>query len=91
MAEVSARHGLPVYGVLPGEKKQGIVARNLRKWLQDEDTEPYLLWSRLALAAQKEGVRSVYVVGDAARMEDLPRVMDMYKINTLSEIIGGVN
>ena len=76
VAEVSARHGLPVYGVLPGEKKQGIVARNLRKWLQDEDTEPYLLWSRLALAAQKEGVRSVYVVGDAARMEDLPRVME---------------
>lgn len=75
-AEMTARHGVPVYGVLPGEKKQGIVARTLRGWLQDEDTEPCLLWSRLALAAQKEGVQSVYVVGDAARMEDLPRMME---------------
>lgn len=78
--EVEVRHGLPVFGALPGIQKQPLVRRWLRHRLQDKDTAPFLLWHRMALTAKNAGVRSVYLAGDPDRMEGLAQVMEQQGI-----------
>jgi len=74
--ELSVRHDLPAFGALAGTKKRFIVDRWLRRWLQEEDSADFLLWHRMALTAKNAGIRSVYLVGDPARLEGLTDVME---------------
>lgn len=80
-AEMEARYGLAVFGAVAGTGKQGVVSRWLRGLLQDKASEPFLLWKRMALATQNAGVRSVYLVGDSARLEGLTQVMEQQGVS----------
>lgn len=75
-AEMEVRHGLTTFGALAGDGKLFGLNRWLRKALQDKTVEPFLLWTRMALTAKNAGVQSVYLVGDADRLEGLAQVME---------------
>ncbi len=75
-AEMEARYGVAAFGALAGDEEQGFVGRFLRRMLQDEATEDFLLWHRMALTAENAGVKSVYLVGNADRLEGLAQVME---------------
>lgn len=80
-AEMEVRYGLSVFGALTGTAPQGAVNRLWRNWLQDEASEPFLLWHRMALTAKNAGVKSVYLVGDADRLEGLSQVMEQQGVS----------